>query len=118
MAYKGATVQMLNYRNDGKKKPMDPFPSWSHAVGQLGVCWWMGSPTYAPGETFQRITELFELEGCLEGHVVQPPCRDQGRVQLDQGAQSPVQPDPEHLQGQGPKAPRSVQTLQPFVSPY
>ena len=35
-----------------------------------------------------RITELFELEGILESHLVHLPCNEQG--QLDQAAQSPV----------------------------
>jgi len=39
-------------------------------------------------------------EGTLKGHLVQLPCREQEHLQLDQGAQSPVQPDLECLQGQ------------------
>ena len=38
-------------------------------------------------------SELFELEGTLKGHLVQLPCNEQEHLQLDQGAQSPVQPD-------------------------
>ena len=40
-----------------------------------------------------RIIESFELEQALEGHLVQLPCSEQGHLQLDQIAQSLVQPD-------------------------
>ena len=46
-----------------------------------------------------RITELFELEGTLKGHLVQLPCSEQGHLQLHQAAQSPVQPDLQCLKG-------------------
>ena len=49
----------------------------------------------------RRIIELFELEGTLESDRVQLSCNEQGHLQLDQVAQSPVQPDLECLQGQG-----------------
>ena len=39
------------------------------------------------------ITESFELEGILKGHLVPLPCSEQGHLQLDQAAQSPVQSD-------------------------
>ena len=39
-----------------------------------------------------RITESFGLEGTLKGHLVQLPCHEQRHGQLDQVAQSPVQP--------------------------
>jgi len=32
------------------------------------------------------------LEGAFKGHLVQPPCGEQGHLRLDQVAQSPVQP--------------------------
>ena len=35
------------------------------------------------------------------GHLVQPPCNQQGHLQLAQVAQSPVQPDLECFQGWG-----------------
>ena len=47
------------------------------------------------------ITEWFGLEGTFKGHLVQAPCNEQGHLQLDQAAQSPVQPDPGCLQGWG-----------------
>ena len=49
----------------------------------------------------RRIIELFELEGTLESDRVQLSCNEQGHLQLDQVAQSPVQPDLGCLQGQG-----------------
>ena len=48
-----------------------------------------------------RITEEFGLEGTCKGHLVQPPCNEQGHLQLDQVAQSPVQPGVECFQGWG-----------------
>jgi len=41
------------------------------------------------------------LGGTFEGHLAQPRSRDQGRLQLDQVAQSPIQPDLECFQGWG-----------------
>lgn len=38
-----------------------------------------------------RIIEQFGLEGTLKGLVVQRPCNDQGHLQPNQVAQSPVQ---------------------------
>ena len=40
-----------------------------------------------------RIMELFELEGTFKDHLVHLPRSEQGKPQLDQGAQSPIQPD-------------------------
>jgi len=39
------------------------------------------------------------LEGTFKGHLVQPSCNEQGHLQLDQVAKSPVQPDLEYFQG-------------------
>lgn len=41
----------------------------------------------------------FELKGTLEGYLVQFPCSEQGYLQLDKIARSPVQPDLEFIQG-------------------
>jgi len=43
--------------------------------------------------------EWFELEWTPKGRVVQLSCSEQEHPQLDQVAQSPVQPDRECLQG-------------------
>ena len=48
-----------------------------------------------------KITVLFELEGTFKGHLVQLPYSEQGRFQVDQAAQSLVQPDLGCLQWQG-----------------
>jgi len=50
---------------------------------------------------YHRIIEWFELEGTLKGHLVQLPCNEQEHLKLHQGAQNPIQPDPEFLQGWG-----------------
>lgn len=46
------------------------------------------------------ITEWFGLDGAFKEHLVQP-CSEQGELQPDQAAQSPVQQDPECFQGRG-----------------
>jgi len=48
-----------------------------------------------------RSTESLELEGTFKGHLVQLPCSEQEHPQLDQVAQSLVQPGLECLQGWG-----------------
>jgi len=45
--------------------------------------------------------DWFQLERAFRGHPAQPPCREQAHLQLDQVAESPVQPDPECFQGWG-----------------
>ena len=47
-----------------------------------------------------RMIDSSELEGMLKGHLVQLSCNEQGDLQLDQGAESPIQPDFACLQGQ------------------
>ena len=39
-----------------------------------------------------RIIECFVSEGTFRGHLAQPPCSEQGHLQLHQVAQSAVQP--------------------------
>jgi len=41
------------------------------------------------------------LEGALKGHLVQLPCNEHGHPQLDQVAQSPINPGLECPQGWG-----------------
>ena len=48
-----------------------------------------------------RIIECLGLEGTFRGHLVQPLCSEQGHLQLDQVAQSPIQPDFDCFQGWG-----------------
>ena len=48
-----------------------------------------------------RITDWFGLEGTFRGRPVLPPCSEQGYLQLDQAAQSPVQPGLGGFQGWG-----------------
>jgi len=48
-----------------------------------------------------RIIECFGLEGTFRGHLAQLPCSEQGHLQLDQVAQSPVQLSFECFQGWG-----------------
>jgi len=48
-----------------------------------------------------RIIECFGLEGTFKGHLVQHSRNEQGHLQLDQVAQSSVQPDLECFRGWG-----------------
>ena len=48
-----------------------------------------------------RIIECFGLEGMFSGRLAQPPCSEQGYLQLDQVAQNPVQPGLECFQRWG-----------------
>ena len=50
---------------------------------------------------YHRIIECFGLEGTFRGQLAQPPCSEQGHLQLDHVAQSPVQPGLECFQGWG-----------------
>jgi len=52
-------------------------------------------------EQFHRIIECFGLEGNFRCHLAQSPCSEQGHLQLDQAAQSPIQPGLECFQGWG-----------------
>jgi len=47
------------------------FPVWTGGEGREQVC-------------NRRIIEWFELEGTLKGHLAQPPCNEQGHLQLHQ----------------------------------
>ena len=38
---------------------------------------------------FAFIIELLDLEGTLKGHLVQPPCNEQGHSQVDQVLRAP-----------------------------
>ena len=58
---------------------------------------WNTWPQWDPQN--HRITECFGLEGMLKRHLLQHPCNEQGHLQLDQVAQSPVQPGLECFQG-------------------
>ena len=51
--------------------------------------------------SYDRIIECFGWEGTFRGHLAQPPCNEKGHLQLDQVAQSPVQPGLECFQGWG-----------------
>jgi len=52
-------------------------------------------------EPGHRIIECFGLEGTFRGHPALLPCNEQGHLQLDRVAQSPVQPGFECFQGWG-----------------
>jgi len=67
----------------------------------LFTVWWSGFLVLVVVAFLDHgIIKPFELEGTLKGHLVQLPCNEQGHLQLDQGAQSPIQPDLVYLQGQ------------------
>jgi len=42
------------------------------------------------GMEYHRVIESFVLEGSFKGSLLQPPCNEQGHLQLDQVDQSPV----------------------------
>ena len=52
-------------------------------------------------KTWLRIIEYIVLERTFKGHLVQPPCNEQGQLPSDQVAESPVQPDSESFQRWG-----------------
>jgi len=64
-----------------------------------------------------RTIGCFGLEGTSRGHLVQPPRSDQGRLQLDQVAQSPIQPGLECFQEWGLHC-LSGQSVPVFYHPY
>jgi len=51
--------------------------------------------------TVSRIIGQFVFEGTFKGHLDKAPHSEQGHLQLDQVAQSPIQPDLECFQGWG-----------------
>jgi len=59
---------------------------------------WATSATASPPSEYRRTTEWLGLEATFKGHLVQPPCSEQGHLQLDEVAQSPVQPGLECFQ--------------------
>jgi len=54
-----------------------------------------------PNHHHHQPVERFGVAGTFRGHVVQPPCSEQGLLQPDQAAESPVQPGLEWFQGWG-----------------
>jgi len=69
------------------------------------------------GPLLLGITERFGWEGTFESHPVQPPCHEQGHLQPDQVAQSPVQPGLGCFQGWGISHPYG-QPLPGFHHPH
>jgi len=55
----------------------------------------------AEGQNFMESLDSLEWEDTLKGHLDQSSCTEQRHLQLDQVAQSPVQPGLEYLQEQG-----------------
>jgi len=68
---------------------------------------WLGWSSCSPSQPWGAVftessnNRWFGWEGTVEGHPVQRPCREQGHLHPDQGAQSPVQPGLEWFQGWG-----------------
>jgi len=75
-------------------------PRWAAAL-KTTSCVHDNPSRAAVVSTPHRIIELFGLEGTFRGHLAQPPCSEQGHLQPDQAAQSPVQPGLECFQGWG-----------------
>ena len=70
----------------------------SLAKGKLSVIWNLSCLSLTSSH---RIVEPLELEGTFKDYPLQSPCNEQGHPQLDQVAQSLIQPHLESLQGQG-----------------
>jgi len=66
----------------------------------MGQCnMYLQNHTNAVFQKENRVIEFFELEGAIKSHPVQLPCSEQGHLHLCQGAQGPVLPNLECLQG-------------------
>jgi len=57
------------------------------------ACTWELGISLHSGSRSKFLIESFELEETLKSHLVQCPCNEQGHLQLNQGAQSLVQPE-------------------------
>ncbi|SGA34060.1 Uncharacterised protein [Chlamydia abortus] len=76
-----------------------------------------------PVTIWHRITESFEPEATLKGHLVPRSCKEQGHLPPDEVALSLVQPDLKRLSGQPPPlwarrsgaSPPSCQKLLPYI---
>ena len=55
-------------------------------------------PEFFKKDSVYRIIGWFGLDRTFRGHLVQPPCSEQGHLQLGHVAQSPAQPDLECFQ--------------------
>jgi len=65
------------------------------------VLWQMFSYNRIPNQEWRnnhKIIEWFGWERTFRGHLAQSPCSEQGHLQLDQGAPSPIQPGLERFQ--------------------
>ena len=62
-----------------------------HSKAWLSVGAFLNHDTIFYLSHIHRIIECFGLEGTFKGHLAQTLCSEQGHLQLDQVAQSPVQ---------------------------
>lgn len=69
-------------------------------IRAAGVCPW-AAPRACSCSELITVIQWFKLEGDLKITWFQPPCRGQGRLQLDRVAQSPIQPVLEHVRALG-----------------
>jgi len=80
----------------GQPVPVLRHPQSEEILVQVFLCFY---PT--PVSWNHRIIEQLRFKGTFKGHLIETPCNEQGHLQLDHVAQSPIQPGLECFQGWG-----------------
>jgi len=91
---------IFSFCNSGRDVSLAPylFIGHCHRVGEVKTSTDNHNIFSFKHPEFRRIIECFGWEGTFRGHLAQPPSSEQGHLQLDQVAQSPVQPGLEEFE--------------------